>query len=1189
MNKKGVQVLLVISMFIVFSVLLSVFVSAETLTYRGNTVTWDNFKFPTEAYAANGPGFKTSWSFCATNTNHAHCKINGSYDLGAVFVTQDANFVAWKIVAPNLTGARFCNSSDTVANLNLYNATISIEFDSDSNLNTGCNSYSGGGCPGFPGSEYRIKLNSTGNGNVSQINNTNNGFVQNETIVLMVNRSIAGANCSIPTTILMAVNKSYIKNLTGLSFQVEVKDEASGSTIRDILGGFSGGAFEDKVFMNKTTFDPKFFTQGCMGFSNATACINNSVGTKCKWDSDFNKCWPDMFGETSGSSAYSCSDMCGACNNQTDCTAQTECQWNANIFNPKRGTKGACIEDGNKVDLFSSMGDKNCDEDCDACMTNYTCTNSKVTDSLGLGGAGCKWVRDQIIGDTWCDNSAYDETELTCSAFNMDRCFTQADCTGVGGTWDSTDLYCKPAGEICYNGKDDDADNLIDCQDTSCYAIADNCGGGEDTLTSGRGDKAMDPMDMMKEDMMGNMVSAPTEIGTESSETSQFANNNSVIDIQDFAIADMFEAFGFGIGARNFSPSSYCNTTNGGKHGGVYYYLIDVDNNQTTGCTANISGTNYEGFDYKFVYKINGTNSTGQNYLETIKSYRCLNSSTTNFGLFPYIVFSPPSQSSEQAGYLQCTQANAVILAIPKSELANPKTTMRISVATGEAYSTGQHVDLSLANDTLLNMYYKPGTIDFKPKDCFSNPTSCGSKFSIIGGGKFMPFQDCMNNADTDGNGYAGCADPFCTNFPKCLTSSSRYNLSNDHTAPTVISNAVETFRDFAFIHWITDEPSNGTVKFYNTDSNCRTLNVSKVDDSPFAYDKYRTFHGMPFNSGIWGFSLLSSTTYYYKLDGCDEATNCAVSSCLNFSTSAVGVTNKVPLKFTLDNTTTNPLLNLTGVKIDNGTHNITLSSDTLTNLSSYTPNATLRFDSPANWSIALEGVDLAKTLSANLSGGFNITNTSDKTYVGLSSSKWQELAQSLGADTILLTIPIGSDSLLKCDEDNLSNCRNITNLANLTDGGMGYRNTTWRVPASLGFSTYYGSGSSGSSSSSSSSGGGGGGKKTTTVTTVEEEETTVAEESTEESEEASTEESTSASEEPVVVVEEETTESEQQATTETASVTEETTTEEEVGLAGKAFSALFKTQKGKSAAGLFVVVILISVLVYFAGKKKRE
>ena len=133
----------------------------------------------------------------------------------------------------------------------------------------------------------------------------------------------------------MAVNKSYIKNLTGLSFQVEVKDEASGSTIRDILGGFSGGAFEDKVFMNKTTFDPKFFTQGCMGFSNATACINNSVGTKCKWDSDFNKCWPDMFGETSGSSAYSCSDMCGACNNQTDCTAQTECQWNANIFNPK--------------------------------------------------------------------------------------------------------------------------------------------------------------------------------------------------------------------------------------------------------------------------------------------------------------------------------------------------------------------------------------------------------------------------------------------------------------------------------------------------------------------------------------------------------------------------------------------------------------------------------------------------------------------------------------------------------------------------------------------------------------------------------------------------------------------------------------------------------------------------------------
>lgn len=1175
MNKKGMLVLLVISMFVV----LSAFVSAETLTYRGNTITWDNFKFPTESYAANGPGFKASFSFCYSNPLNAQCKINGSYDLGAVFVTQDSNFIAWKIIAPNLTGARFCNSSESTTNPQLYNSTISIEFDADSSMTTGCNSYGGGGCAGFPGSEYRIKLNSTGSGNVSQINNLNTAFVQNETIVVMVNRSIAGANCSLnPTIILLAVNKTYIRNLTGLSFQIEVKDESGGSP-REVLGGFSGGAFDDKVFKNTTTYDPKFFTQGCMDFTNSSACVNNTVGTKCKWDSDFNKCWPDMFGETSGSSAYSCSDMCGACNNQTDCTAQTECQWNANMFNPKRGSKGVCYENENMVDLFSSMGGKNCDEDCGACMTNYTCTNSKVTDSLGLGGAGCKWIRDSVIGDTWCETSAFDETEFTCSASNMDRCFTSADCTGVGGTWDSTDLYCKPTGEICYNGKDDDDDNLIDCKDTSCYAIADNCGGGEDTLTGGRGDKAMDPMDMMKEDMMGNMVSAPTIIGTESSEASQFTNNNSVIDIQGFGIGDMFEAFGFGIGVRNFSPSSYCNTTNGGKQQGVYYYLIDVDNNETTGCTANISGTNYNGFDYKFVYKINSTNSTGQNYLETIKSYRCLNSSTTNFGLFPYIIFSPPSQSGEQEGYMQCSLASAAILAIEKSELANPKTTMRFSVATGEAYSTGQHVDLSLANDTLLNMYYKPGTIDFKPKDCFSNPTSCGSKFSIIGGGKFMPFQDCMNNADTDGNGYAGCADPFCVNFPKCISSSTRYNLSNDHTAPTVISNAVETFRDFAFIHWITDEPSNGTIKFYNTDSNCNTLNISKVDESPFAYDKYRTFHGMPFNSGIWNFSLVASKNYYYKLESCDEATNCAVSSCLNFSTSAAGVSNAVPLKFTLDNSTTNPLLNLTGVKIDNGTHNITFSSGTLSNLSSYTPNATLRFESPANWSIALEGVDLAKTLSANLSGGFNITNASDKTYVGLSSSKWQELAQSLGADTISLTIPVGSDSLLKCDEDNLSNCRNVTNLANLTDGGMGYRNTTWRVPASLGFSTYYGSGSSSSSSSSSSSGGS---KKTTTTTPVAEEEETVAEPAAEE------ETSTETEEEPIVTIEEESTISEEQATSETSTVTEEAE-EEEAGLAGKAFSALFSTQKGKSAAGLFVVVILISVLVYFTRKNKKE
>jgi len=46
---------------------------------------------------------------------------------------------------------------------------------------------------------------------------------------------------------------------------------------------------------------------------------------------------------------------------------------------------------------------------------------------------------------------------------------------------------------------------------------------------------------------------------------------------------------------------------------------------------------------------------------------------------------------------------------------------------------------------------------------------------------------------------------------------------------------------------------------------------------------------------------------------------------------------------------------------------------------------------------------------------------------------------------------------LIKCNENNLSDCSNVTSQANKTGGGDGFNYTIWKIPTSLGFSTYTG------------------------------------------------------------------------------------------------------------------------------------
>ncbi len=131
-----------------------------------------------------------------------------------------------------------------------------------------------------------------------------------------------------------------------------------------------------------------------------------------------------------------------------------------------------------------------CDNNCGDCTykgnilnndttkkPSYYCANSKANSA----GGGCKWISDNSSVGGYCIKKGDKTCEDSC-----DRCYSQTNCQNIGRTgvanqsgsckWQGTsdDGNCVPNigedVEICWNGLDDDDDNVIDCADSGCYS-----------------------------------------------------------------------------------------------------------------------------------------------------------------------------------------------------------------------------------------------------------------------------------------------------------------------------------------------------------------------------------------------------------------------------------------------------------------------------------------------------------------------------------------------------------------------------------------------------------------------------------------------------------------------------------------------------------------------------------------------
>jgi len=658
------------------------------------------------------------------------------------------------------------------------------------------------------------------------------------------------------------------------------------------------------------------------------------------------------------------SETCANITNAELCNMTVGCFWNESSHNCETtanpsacewdNTFFVCKPRGMQVEICFIPGDEDNDglEDCadPDCAMDPFCgygvgpgPSVPVPPGAPPGGLGVDcWQWDEMNGG------------------NQNICENYPNGTPTGCKWH---LVPKPLPPHCFDGIQDFDEEGIDCGGIDCPPC-------DDTEWKPEMEGLCDPA-FVDQFFSGMQEGPPIPLPPPDAPCNGMeddADGQDWINICDLAIRDTPNVYGFIIHVTDWPPYRgirdlvLCNYMyeDCQNRTGKYYYYIDTDNNESTGC--NSSDGSMQGFEYKLGYVVNRTLDGS---LKEIRIAQKCKNGTWSF-------FSATLSGKKDEACMH----NGVYLGVEKADIGNPKSTIRICAATAnETRDENSPVDI-----TETCSYYTPGTIDFFPPDCSIDPTACGSGFDPDK--EYFKFEECVpTGIDEDQDGLADCDDPDCFNHPECMDV---YDCSKDVTAPDVIYNKVKTFSDMAIVTWTTSEPTTGMVQFFYTNNTCQGnhTNITQFDDPTTTFDDFRTFHDVALEN------LSSSTTYYYKLHSCDKACdennnwepNCAVSACLNFTTTAVSPT--IPMDFDYTPPTknpTDPLGNLVIKFAFSGTCDYQLINfDKVQNFPPQT-NVNIEFTNNMSsevWCLRLIGVDIFNPNNFDLSVAFQVNNS---------------------------------------------------------------------------------------------------------------------------------------------------------------------------------------------------------------------
>lgn len=574
---------------------------------------------------------------------------------------------------------------------------------------------------------------------------------------------------------------------------------------------------------------------------------------------------------------------------------------------------------------------------------------------------------------------------------------------------------------------------------------------------------------------MGNIE--PTFLGDDGNQ----AGINDSYDLGSLGLRDDFERLVLGSVIQDFTGSGICNgiplKTNGvgsGNSDYTFFWYVDADGNTTNNC-ASRDNSSLAGFEFSFKYQGNYTTSL----VEVKSSYQCVNGS---WGAVPIPLTSDRAK--------MCSLIGGGMAGIDKGELNKFKSLYNKS-KNMRLYATVSNITTndSFVVDVAGPYFYSPGAFDFRFEDCSNSggdsdgdgitATNDPDCFNFLKFG-FVPNEagfQCKDSIDNDADGLTDCDDAGCS-YDSYFCGGVLQSDANDKTAPKITWFQADAFIDSAYVSYDTNEPSNGTLSFYNNDSTCKVLNKTIRDSGlvEASVQDYKLWHDGPvdnfdFNVDAIGSPLKNATAYYFKTTVCDISGNCAVSACSNFTTKGTVATCKscsstfnFPFTPPSGSSATDPLGNLTfKFKMPDGTEsNLTGNSSSGVNLNyTQTKNFDLVIENPttgnsSTWRITLINASITGKVSTGVqnfttgTGAIGFNSTTNGTFVGLGNTKCQELINTFRPKKLEIGIPGNITDLWQCN-GNLGNCVNKTANATRITYNSTKNITTWRVPAEWG------------------------------------------------------------------------------------------------------------------------------------------
>ncbi len=725
-----------------------------------------------------------------------------------------------------------------------------------------------------------------------------------------------------------------------------------------------------------------------------------------------------------------------------------------------------------------------------------------------LAATGCGWV-NITGGPSWCEPVMYSEchgnttrqtsqalcesnvtvssTSTQICAWNTNRqacepvCFSKTNTTcsdGTNGLCEVISGLCEPDsfGGSCYqyDGNQTYCDGALNA---TCTYFIDSNAANNVSVTENPG--WCDPIgDAAFISFIGNEPFEGLGSASTGDATLGVAAIEDTFDIVSVGIRDATSQLVLGTGvADNLANSSICNgvPVSGGGLGtgvqnGTFFWYLDSDGDTTNSCTVR-GDPSQTGYEFSFKYQATYTSSLS----ELKVSYRCVSG-----------VWYPTPIPLTTNAQIMCDLIGGGMAGIDESELFdytefNTSVDLRI-------YSTVSNLvtNDSFISDAIGPVYYSPGAIGFAIEDCSapsgdrdgdglaaSNDPDC-SLFLQKG---FPPNEAgflCADGSDNDGDNLVDCDDPGCES-DAFFCGGSLVVDPTDRTAPSVVWQKVSAFPTSAFVQYDTNEPANGTLRFYNNDSSCATLNATVRDIGIVdpALSAYKLWHSAPIDSyasnpEALANGLMNATTYFYKTRVCDISGNCAVSRCENFTTkdnlaecSGCSTTFNFEATPLPGETAMDPTGNLSFVFIfpDGTTSSLTAnaaagSQFNRTQMSQFD----LKVSNPTvaaadNWSVTFINASATGSVTSafqNFTAGsdLNFNTTSQGDFVGLGATKCQEIINIIRPTLIEFQIPGSSTSLWQCDAA-LSSC--VDKTAGATLIGTDATSSTWRFPAEWG------------------------------------------------------------------------------------------------------------------------------------------